>query len=90
MLNILLDNKIRKDIVRHNKKRNHREYLGALQFQHQVKYLAGYHKKKLIFFGLVALISWNYELHISLKHWFLSIRSPQQLAANLLFGSEKV
>ena len=87
MLNIILTHKIRKDIIRNNKKQNHREYLHALELQPKIRYWAGYHKKKLIFFGLVALISWNYELHVSLMHYFMSMRSPKQFVSHLLFGS---
>ena len=56
----------------------------------KLKYWAGYHKKKLIFLGLVVLISWNYELHVSLMHSIMSIRSPKQFLMHLFLGSEKV
>jgi hypothetical protein len=90
MISKLLTHKVRKDLLRSNVKLNHREYLRSLHLGARIKYQAGYHKKKLIFLGLVALISWNYELHISLYHGILSLRSPKQVLQHLLFGSEKV
>lgn len=90
MINTLLTHKIRKDLIRENKKHNHREYLQALDKWPRVRYWAGYHKKKLIFFGLVALISWNYDLHTSLWHSLLSLRSPREFLNHLLFDDEKV
>ena len=56
----------------------------------KIKYWAGYHKKKLIFFGLVIVISWTYELHVSMINYLLSMRSPRQFMMHLLFRSEKV
>jgi hypothetical protein len=87
MISTVLTHKIRKDTIRENKKHNHREYLAALQTGPKIKYWLGYHKKKLIFFGLVALISWNYDLHTSLWHSILSIRSPRDMLSHLLFNS---
>ena len=89
MISKLLAHKIRKDLLRDNKKHNHREYLQALQLEHKVKYWAGYHKKKLIFLGLMVLVTWNYELHVSLMNSLLSLRSPKQVLMHLFLGSEK-
>lgn len=86
MINTLLNHNIRKDVVRENKKLNHKEYLRALQTEHKIKYWAGYHKKKLIFFGLVAVVSWTYDIHLSAWHYLLSLRSPRQLLNHMLFG----
>lgn len=90
MIAALLNHKIRKELIRNNKKHNHKEYLRALQTGPKIKYWAGYHKKKLIFLALVALVGWTYDYHITLYHSILSLRSPRQFMNHMLFGDEKI
>ena len=90
MLGRLLGHSIRKELLKVNKKHNHREYLRALQLVPAVKYWSGYHKKKLIFLALVAVVGWTYDMHISAYYWLRSIRSPAQLLAELPLISPKV
>jgi hypothetical protein len=90
MISTLLSHKIRKDIIRDNKKSNHKEYLYSLQPFPQLKYWSGYHKKKLVFFALVALLTWHYELHHSVIAYIKNMRSPKQFVSHLLFGTEKI
>lgn len=90
MIAALLTHKNRKDLVRKNKKHNHREYLRALETGPKIKYWAGYHKKKLIFFALVGLVGWTYDYHIKLYHSLLNLRSPRKFLSQILLGGEKV
>ena len=90
MLARLLNHRIRKELLKVNKRHNHREYLKALQMGPAVKYWSGYHKKKLIFLVLVVVISWTYDMHLSTYYWLKSIRTPKQLLAELPLISPKV
>lgn len=90
MINTLLNHKIRKDIIRNNKKHNHQDYLRSLHAFPKFRYWTGYHKKKLLFFALIGLLSWHYDLHQSLYNKILSIRSPRHILSHLFLGTEKV
>lgn len=64
MINIkqLLKHSIRKDILKGNKKINHKSYVRSLSFPQNMFYLMKYHKKKLIFSILVGIIIKTYDL----------------------------
>ena len=63
MIKRFLSFEMRKDITKKNKKINHATLVRSLSLTDRVPFLAKYHKKKLIAFGLAIIISWTYDLH---------------------------
>lgn len=53
---------LRKDILRKNKKINHKAFTKAMWAFPKFRYLLGYHKKKTIFAIFVAIIIYTYDL----------------------------
>jgi hypothetical protein len=84
MISKLLNHKIRKDLLRHNKQHNHKEYLSALAPYPRLAYWSAYHKKKLISFALASLLAWHYEMYEPVQNFFISLGSPRKFITDLV------
>ena len=65
ILKDLLKHKVRKEIIKNNKKLNHKAYTKSLSWGQKIPFLMKYHKKKLIFLLVLGIVTWNYSLHKS-------------------------
>ncbi len=63
MIKNLMDHTIRKEIIRKNKKINHKSFTSSMDYFSKIPYLMKYHKKKLIFLCILGVASWTYNLH---------------------------
>lgn len=64
MISQLLKHSIRKDIIKGNKKVNHKSFVRSMNLSSKIPYLMKYHKKKIIFSMLVGIIIYTYDLQI--------------------------
>ena len=67
VLRDLLKHKIRKEIIKNNKKLNHKAYSKAMGWGERIPFIMKHNKKKLVFFLVMSIITWNYSLHKSIR-----------------------